>query len=201
MQQLKPGGKILANLRGDLAGGTLCLLTKEGADDEVIGPILPIGGYFMWLRSDPSDPHRPHEHTPAAQRGTTSRSTTSLNPAQVPVDEGFLFLLQLQLHAAQSLWRGQVHDPATRDQQDAVIATAADGSRAEALTHPEPDGSYRVVQSGPRRIWDTVEATHRLWRHLGRPTPDKFGVVANSDTQFAWFRNDDNWRRWPLPLV
>ncbi|MGH3795109.1 MAG: hypothetical protein ACRDSP_09480 [Pseudonocardiaceae bacterium] len=156
----------------------------------------------MWLRPDASDPHRPHEHTPAVQRGTTSRVTTNLNPAGIPIDDdGFRFLLQLQLHAAQALWRGQAFNPGTRSQQDAIIATAADGSRAEALTHPEPEGSHRVVQSGPRRIWDTIEATHRLWQDLGRPTPDKFGVVANDSTQFAWFSDDDNWHRWPLPLI
>jgi protein-L-isoaspartate O-methyltransferase len=84
IQQLKPGGKILANLRGDLAGGTLCLLSKEDDEDEVIGPILPIGGHFMWLRPNVDDPHRPHEYTPPTQRGTTSRTTTNLNPTAVP---------------------------------------------------------------------------------------------------------------------
>ncbi|MEO7194936.1 MAG: methyltransferase domain-containing protein [Pseudonocardiaceae bacterium] len=202
VQQLKPGGKILANLRGDLSGGTLCLLTKQDDDDEVIGPILPIGGHFMWLRPDPSDPHRPHEHTPAIQRGTTSRATTRVDPATIPVDdEGFRFLLQLQLHGVMSVHASQAFDPATRDRRDAVITTAADGSRAEAFTQTQPDGSHRVVQSGPRRIWDTVEATHRLWRDLGRPTPGHFGVVTNHTTQFAWFGDDDSWHRWPLPLV
>jgi protein-L-isoaspartate(D-aspartate) O-methyltransferase len=45
IEQLAPGGKILANIRGDLFGGAMCLLTKESADDEVIGPLLPIGGH------------------------------------------------------------------------------------------------------------------------------------------------------------
>jgi protein-L-isoaspartate O-methyltransferase len=152
VQQLKPGGKILANLRGDLAGGTLCLLSKEDDDD------------------------------------------------------GFRFLLQLQLHAAQTLWRGRAFDPVTRSERDAVLATAADGSRAEACTGQEDDGSHRVVQhrvvqTGPRRIWDTIEATFRLWRDIGQPAPEKFGLVANDSTQFAWFGDDDSWHRWPLPLI
>lgn len=201
VQQLKPGGKILANLRGDLAGGTLCLLSKEHDDDEVIGPILPIGGDFMWLRPNVDDPHRHHDHLPTTQRGTTSRTTTNLDPADIPIDDaGFRFLLQLQLHAAQALWRGPAFDPVTRNEHDAVTVTAADGSRAEAFTGQEA-GRHRVSQTGPRRIWDTVETTHHLWRDLGQPAPDKFGVVANDSTQFAWFGNDDSWHRWPLPLV
>jgi protein-L-isoaspartate O-methyltransferase len=180
IQQLNLGGKILANLRGDLAGGTLCLLFKEDEEDEVIGPILPIGGHFMWLQPKIDDLNRPHEHTPTTQRGTTSRTTTKRNPAEIPVDDdGFRFLLQLQLHAAQNLWRGPAFDPLTRSERDAVIAAATDGSRAEALTSPHEDDSYRVVQTGPRRIWDTIEATQRLWHDLGQPAPDKFGIVAN----------------------
>lgn len=201
-QQLKPGGKILANLRGDLAGRTLCLLTKHDGDDEVIGPILPIGGHFMWLRPDAADPHRPHEHTLTQRRWPVSRTTTRLDPAGIPVDdEAFRFLLQLQLHRAHSLHREQTFDPSTRSERTAVIATAADSSRAEAFTQPEPNGTYQVIQSGPRRIFDTVEATRRLFDDLGRPTPDEFGVVANDSTQFVWFNDDDNWHRWPLPLV
>lgn len=198
VQQLRPGGKILANLRGDLAGGTLCLLSKEDDEDEVIGPILPIGGHFMWLRPSVNDPHRPHERAEATGRGTTSRTSSGIDPADVPVaDDGYRFLLQLQLHGARALRRGQTMDPTTRAVQDAVIVTAADGSFAEAVL----DGSRHVVQAGPRRIWDTVEATYRLWDGLGRPTADKFGIVANDSTQFAWFGDDDSWYRWPLPLV
>lgn len=202
IQQLNPRGKILANVRGDLAGGTLCLLSKEGDEDEVIGPILPIGGHFMWLRPNVDDPHRPHEHTPTIAGGTTIRTTTNLDPAAVPVDDdGFRVLLQLELRAATALWRGSSFDPIARGERDAVIATAADGSRAEALTSQERDGSHRVCQAGARRIWDTVEATQRLWHDLGRPAPDRFGLVANDSTQFAWFGNDESWHRWPLPLV
>ncbi|MGH3450207.1 MAG: methyltransferase domain-containing protein, partial [Haloechinothrix sp.] len=108
IEQLNPGGKILANLRGDLAGGTLCLLTKHDGDDEVIGPIAAIGGHFMWLRPDAADPHRPHEHPPTQQRWPVSRTTTPLDPADIPVDDdAFRFLLQLQLHGARSLHQGQ----------------------------------------------------------------------------------------------
>ncbi|MDQ3403210.1 MAG: hypothetical protein M3548_07420, partial [Actinomycetota bacterium] len=147
-RQLDPGGKILVNLRGDLAGGTLCLLSRKDEDDEVIGLILPIGGHFMWLRPNVDDPHRPHEHTRTALRGTVSRGVTHLDPGQVPVDDdGFRFLLQLQLHAVQALWQGLAFDPVTHDERDAVIVTAADGSRAEAFTSREDDDSHRVVHT------------------------------------------------------
>lgn len=202
IDQLAPGGMILANLRGELAGGHLCLLTKHTAEAEVIGPVLPIGGHFMWLRPELDDPHRPHEHSRARAHETTSRTTTHLDPAGIPVDdEGYRFLLQLQLPGARSLHRGQAFDPGTRAEQTAIVATTTDGSRAEAFIRPEPGGGHRLVQSGPRRIWDAIEATHRLFDDLGRPAPGSFGVVANPSTQFMWLGHDDSWHRWPLPLV
>lgn len=200
IEQLVPGGKILANVRGDLAGGTLCLLTKEDGD-EVIGPILPVGGHFMWVRPGVDNPHRPHEHTAPASRAEDSRTTTRLDPSALVDDDGFRFLLQLQLPGARSFRRGRVHDPSLREERDGLVVTAADGSRAEIFTEPEPEGTRCVVQSGLRRLWDTVEATERLWRDLGKPTSDRFGIVANDSTQFVWLDDDHNWYRWPLPLV
>ncbi|MGH3826088.1 MAG: methyltransferase domain-containing protein [Pseudonocardiaceae bacterium] len=199
IEQLAPGGKILANLRGDLAGGTLCLLTK--VDDEVIGPVLPIGGHFMWLRPQADSPLRAPE--PAAVRSTrgSARTSTALDASALTENDSFRFLLQLQLRGARGFRHTMAHDPITRTVRQGVFIEAFDGSYAEAIADPEADGQLRVMQVGPRRLWDTVEATHQLWRHLGQPNPDRFGIVANPTTQFVWFDNDDGWYRWPLPLI
>jgi hypothetical protein len=82
-----------------------------------------------------------------------------------------------------------------------VLIDASDGSHAEVITDPKPDKQRPVIQAGPRRLWDSVEAAHQLWCHLGQPGPDCFGVVANHTTQFVWFDTDEGWFRWPLPLV
>jgi protein-L-isoaspartate O-methyltransferase len=203
IHQLAPGGKILCNLRGDLAGGTLCLLSKHDSSSEVIGRILPLGGCFMWMRPHLDDPHLPHEHDDGQQQHNTgSRTTTRLDPTVIPINaENFRFLLQLQLRGARGLDRGEAFDPLTRTQRDAISITAAGGSRAAAFTEPDVDGTYCVIQTGPRRLWDTVETTHRMFVELDRPEPDQFGIVANDSTQFVWLDDDDAWHRWPLPLV
>ncbi|MFB9427819.1 methyltransferase domain-containing protein [Streptoalloteichus tenebrarius] len=200
IKQLAPGGKILANVRGNLAGGTLCLLTKED-DDEVMGRFLPMGGHFMWLRSDVDNPHGPDEHPvePVIDR-EGSRTTTRLDPVDLD-DDGFRFLLQLALRRVRAIGRGRQPDPVDGGDREFVLLAGSDRSRAEVLIEPEPDGLRRVAQTGPRRLWDTVEATALLWHDLGRPTPDEFGLVANNDTQFVWLRHRDAWHRWPLPLV
>jgi SAM-dependent methyltransferase len=67
--------------------------------------------------------------------------------------------------------------------------------------NPEPGQQRRVIQVGTRRLWDSVEAAYQQWCHLGRPDPGRFGVVANSTTQFVWLDADEGWYRCPLPLA
>ncbi|MGH3935845.1 MAG: methyltransferase domain-containing protein [Pseudonocardiaceae bacterium] len=199
IEQLAPSGKILANLRGDLAGGTLCLITKS--DDEVIGPILPVGGHFMWLRPQADNPLRAPEPSQIRSSRRSARTSTALDASTLIDNDSFRFLLQLQLRGACGFRRTKVHDPITRTLRHGIFIETSDGSYAEAITDPAADGLLRVIQVGPRRLWDSVEATHQLWQHLGQPDPDRFGIVANPTTQFVWFDHDDGWYRWPLPLV
>ncbi|MFN2495513.1 MAG: methyltransferase domain-containing protein, partial [Pseudonocardiaceae bacterium] len=200
IEQLAPGGKILANVRGELAGGTLCLLTKDG-EDEVIGPVLALGGHFMWLRPQADSPVRAPEPSRVRSIRHAARTSTALDPSTLVDNDNFRFLLQLQLPGARSFGRTRVYDPRTRTSCDGVLIDACDGSHAEVVTDPEPDGHRPVLQAGPRRVWDSVQAAYQLWHHLGRPDPARFGVVANSTTQFVWFDTDEGWYRWPLPLT
>ena len=154
----------------------------------------------MWLRPHAEDPHRPHEHVDQ-QPGNPARTSTTLDPSSIPLDDdGYRFLLQLELRGISTLWRGAAYDPVSRADRDAVIAAAADGSRAEAFT-AATDGRYPILQTGPRRLWPAIEAAHRLWLDLDRPNPERFGVVATGDRNFVWLDHDHSWHRWPLPLV
>ncbi|MCG8914369.1 methyltransferase domain-containing protein [Actinokineospora sp. PR83] len=196
VEQLAPGGRVLANVRGDIAGGSLCLLDKHGTADEVIGSFLPLGGHFMWVRPEVDNPHRPHEETANPVRVVAARTTTrSSDLLDLVDDESFRFLLQLQCPGLRTFIRNTAPGSGP-----AVVATASDGARAEVFAEAG-DSVLRVSQGGPRRLWDTVEATGRLWRELGRPAADRFGVVVNASVRFVWFDDDSGWYRWPLPLV
>lgn len=199
IEQLAPGGKILANLRGEVAGGTLCLLTKE--DDEVIGPVLPIGGHFMWLRPQADSPLRVPEPERTRSSRNAARTSTALDPSMLVSNDSFRFLLQLHLYGARSFSHTRIYDPRTRVTCDGVLIDACDLSHAEVIISSEPDKQRPVIQVGPRRLWDSVEIAYQLWCHLDRPDPGRFGIVANPTTQFVWFDNDEGWYRWPLPLV
>lgn len=201
IEQLAPGGKILANLRGELFGSSLCLLTRDDAE-EAIGPVLPLGGHFMWLRPDVDSPVRDLTGVDDVSSGRRqARTSTTLNPGPIVEDDSFRFFLQLHLHGIRGFFPARVHDPNSGTEREGFALTASDGSRAEIFANPDQDGCHLVVHRGPRRLWDGVEAAYRSWTHLGRPAPDRFGVVANRTTQFVWLDTDESWYSWPLPLV
>lgn len=201
IEQLVPGGKILANLRGDLAGGTLCLLTKDDDADEVVGPVLPLGGHFMWLRPELDSPLLTPEPARTLSARHAARTSTILDASPLVDDDSFRFMLQLHLRGTRGFRPAKVYDPRTRVMREGISVDARDSSHAEVISEPELDGQRPVIQAGPRRLWDGVEAAHQLWWQLGRPDLGRFGIVANATTQFVWFDSDDGWYRWPLPLV
>ncbi|SEP85210.1 protein-L-isoaspartate(D-aspartate) O-methyltransferase [Streptomyces radiopugnans] len=57
-------------------------------------------------------------------------------------------------------------------------------------------GAARVWQSGPRRLWDEVEAAHRWWQERGRPGYERFGLTVTPQGQRAWL--DDPADSWPV---
>ncbi len=200
IEQLATGGKIMVNLRGELAGGTVCLLTKHG-DDQLVGPVLPLGGHFTWLRPDARSPLRAPEPAHVRTSRDAARTSTALDPAPLIDNDSFRFLLQLHLRGARNFNWVQFHEPRTRATRHGFAIETVDGSHAEVIADAYTDGRYPVVQAGPRRLWDNVEAAHRLWVLLGQPDPSRFGVLASRATQFVWYGTDDSWYRWPLPLV
>ena len=196
VRQLAPGGRLLVNLRGELAGGTLCLLTKDPAgDDEVIGPFLDLPGRFMWARASPQSlPYRPTTVSERYQARTVTDVETVTDVVDVIDDPGFRFLVQLQAPGIRTF----IHETVA-DNETALTAQALDGSFTRAYISGDRAG--HVTQSGPRRLWDSIEATHALWHRLGRPQPSRFGIVANPFIQFAYLDDDGGWLRWPLPLL
>ncbi|MFD9432615.1 methyltransferase domain-containing protein [Streptomyces sp. NPDC060002] len=54
----------------------------------------------------------------------------------------------------------------------------------------------RVWQSGPRRLWDEVEAAYRWWVGRDKPGHTRFGLTVTAEGQRAWL--DDPARSWPV---
>jgi protein-L-isoaspartate O-methyltransferase len=169
IEQLAPGGKILANVRGELAGGTLCLLTKD-SHDEVIGPVLPLGGHFMWLRPDVDSPLR----TPAPEQvrsfRDSARTSTALDPAPLIEDDSFRFLLQLHLRGVRGFRHTNAYDPRTRTTRPGFAVETADGSHAEVIAEPDSD---QPIPGDPGRPAPTVGQRRGRPPTLAAPRPTR----------------------------
>lgn len=199
IEQLAPGGAMLINIRGEVAG-VLCLLSKQD-DDEVIGRVVRSGGDFMWLRGDLNSPFRDRESSIAIGARKVARRLTTLSPIDVLDDKNFFWLLQLELPGLRMIGSTDVFDPMDKLSRPGLLMYAEDGSHAQVINEPETDGRHRVIQGGCRRLWDTVETVHESWAQLGNPDPNRFNIVANPTIQFVSLDSDTNWLRWPLPLV
>ncbi len=203
ISQLTPGGAIVVDLRGSLAGG-LVRLIRVG-EDIVQGTFVDLPGAFMPMRTHPHSPHRDGEDWDRVRldKRNPHIGRTALDPALLTTEPSLRFLLQL--HLAGRRLRG--FGPTVDGSEVAGHGTDASWFDVhsvpdEAVTHDDMDALYTVRQGGPQRLWDTVETTFTAWQRLGRPSIDQFRVTATDDAelQHAWHSNGDASMRWPLPL-
>ncbi|MEV7184357.1 hypothetical protein [Kitasatospora sp. NPDC093102] len=55
-------------------------------------------------------------------------------------------------------------------------------------------------QSGPRRLWDTVERAHAVWDDQGRPGRDQYGITVTPESQRVWI-GEPGGPSWLLPAA
>lgn len=190
---LAPGGVIVTDLRGSLAGG-LVRLTRSDDDDVVEGPFLGVAGAFMPLRGAVDSPHRDGEvWDRPLDMINPQRGLTVTDPALL-AEEGLRLVVQLQLGGKRL--RGFLPDD-----RMAWSGRAADGSWFTVDTTPRPDGLRAVAQGGPQRLWDTVETATTTWERWGSPGVVSFRVTAPDHPALQYVTVDcDPAHRWPLPL-
>ncbi|WP_131735979.1 ATP-grasp peptide maturase system methyltransferase [Actinomadura roseirufa] len=179
--QTKPGGLILANVAGGLAGAMV--LVRVDADGTATGRYLSKWAGFMPARS-----RKPVAEPTYPDVDSTRETLLSPDALDEPT---FAFLAQLHVGDASPYW-------ATREDGSPLFGLAApDGSWAEI--HPADDhGRRHVEQGGPRVLWDLVEAAHTSWEKLNRPNWSAFGITANSTEQRVWLTTPEG-PSWPLP--
>ncbi|MGH3695742.1 MAG: rRNA adenine N-6-methyltransferase family protein [Pseudonocardiaceae bacterium] len=204
INQLTPGGVIVTDLRGGLAG-SLIRLTATGTEPEfetVQGRFLSLPGAFMPLRARTDHPHRDGEdwHNVVYDQRNPQRSTTDIDPATLADNRSLRF--HTQLHLAGHQLRGFCRPLPGTEGVDQLDGRATDTSWFTTNLQPDHNNRHVVTQGGPRRLWDTVETAHNTWLWLGKPGVEQFGVTAHNDVdyQHIWYDNPESGYRWPLPL-
>ncbi|MGI9000995.1 MAG: methyltransferase domain-containing protein [Pseudonocardia sp.] len=189
IHQLVEGGRIIAPLTGP--GGALMVLDKIAAD-EVHGRFDPRPAQFMPLRHYANDPLGPGESVGFSADGMPHYGTTTLDP-QILVDASAALALFCRLHLP-GMTIG-----AERSGSGSVIVHTTD-AMAEVLRTPLSPGSWQVIQRGPYRCWDSIEAAINTWHSLDRPGHSRFGITALdvTDRQFVWLDDPNGTHSWPL---
>ena len=174
IDQLSPGGRIVTDLRGELAS-SLAILDKV-APDTVQGRLLDLPGHFMWLRSTAEDPlPNVGRFNLMIDLNDAVTTGTDLDPRMLD-EPGLRVLLSI---AEPNL------GPITHTQREGhdIWWLRADNCWAEITT----SASTTVTHGGPRNIWTSVECVAAEWQRIGRPKRGRYGLTASADgTHHYW---------------
>lgn len=185
LTRLRPGGIMVIPIKGALAGGMVARLTKL-PDGAAVGYILHTPAAFMPLISGPDT----SAQVPVVPDGPCADAELS---ARVLDDWTFSFFAQLHMPP------GLVRAYGTND--DGLHVTTlydpADGSATRI--DDMPDEPPVVTTSGPRDLWEPIEAAHKLWQELNRPRREWFTIEATANEQTVRYTAPDGRvHRWTL---
>jgi protein-L-isoaspartate(D-aspartate) O-methyltransferase len=178
VSQLAENGRIVVDLCSESSSG-LAALDKTDPG-HVSGRFVGRPGHFMWMRPDLNYPFRDPRLAapiPARDDHATVRDVT-VHPAELD-EPGLRTLIGITLP--------EVQIPPTHVRS----LHAGDGSWARLS-----DDGNTVTERGPQQLWNGVEHLTDLWRQLGSPETNRFGVdVDTSGRHVFWLDQPST----PLP--
>ncbi|MCX4749653.1 methyltransferase domain-containing protein [Kitasatospora sp. NBC_01287] len=184
LDQCRPGGVIVVPIKGTLDGGAVACLTKLGGG-QAAGHFLHTPAAFMPLKSGPEEAFPVPGRIDGPQRATRISG-------RVLDDYRFSFWVHLHLPPTVVRQGGQVDGEHSITLHDPV-----DGSAA--LIHDRADGQVMVTITGPRDLWQLVEAAHEQWRGHHRPRREWLTMNVDGGGQSVSYRAADGIvSRWAL---
>jgi len=192
VEQTRPGGVILTDLKTAPGAGSLVRLTRY--PDRAEGHFDPTYAAFMDLRHHPAD-HAPPRPRPRKQPDAQPHQrTTTLDPRTPWNCLVVWFLASFDLGAHTTVGYGR---PDHNYHPTVTSVTTSDGSWAEvSLTGDH--GIHQVREGGPRRPWRIIENTHARWTTLGQPGWDRLGLTVTKNHQQVWLDSPSSTHTWPL---
>jgi methyltransferase of ATP-grasp peptide maturase system len=192
VEQTRPGGVILTDIKTAPGAGSLVRLTRD--PDLAEGHFDPTYAAFMSLRHQTAD-QTPDQPRPRRDRTSEPEQQTTTRDPRTPWNALVVwFLTSFTLGANLSLGYGRPDD----DWNPTVTSiTGDDGSWAEVSLAAD-HGVHNVTEGGPRRIWRIIEDTHALWNTLGQPGWDRFGLTVTENDQRIWLDSPTSAHSWSL---
>ncbi|MEU2608539.1 ATP-grasp peptide maturase system methyltransferase [Streptomyces albus] len=184
VRQTRPGGLIVATLRGWMRSLGLVRLTVED-EHTAHGRFLTGDPTFMMARQQ--DAPASFGMLPAPDEGATRDTRYGPEVLTMP-DSGFVAQLALP-HAR--------HFSLPAD--DGTVSTYVLDARNDAFAVLTPDGDgWAVRQGGPVLLWDAIEEALALWQDAASLGPTEFGLTVTPDAQHVWLAAPDG-PSWRLP--
>jgi protein-L-isoaspartate O-methyltransferase len=154
--QLRPGGLIVADLRGELASSLL--VARDHGDGAVHGRFLTESGHFMWLRAHADNPLRDGGRLTTHIDYEDARTTTTQIDPAILDQPGFRFLLQFTIPGIGPIWTAIRHGRT-------LIRLRGDGG---AWAELDP-ATGTLIQGGPTDLFDHIQHAAHQWDHLNHP--------------------------------
>ncbi|MFJ3220307.1 methyltransferase domain-containing protein [Kitasatospora sp. NPDC086801] len=189
LEQTVPGGIIVAPFGTEYGGEQIVRLTMSEDGSSASGRFTG-GSAFMRLRQQRTD-RPPFEDYLHGQEWPADgvRSTTGLSPRATG---GWFEQFVIGAAVPATFWRTERYDNGAYTlwlySRDTLSWASADYERDRT--------EYEVYQSGPRRLWDEVEAAWRWWDGHGRPGFDRFGLTVTAGSHTVWLDSPSN----PVPV-
>jgi protein-L-isoaspartate O-methyltransferase len=175
--QTRRSGRIVLPLAGTFHPGILTCLTV-GPDGTATGQFHGEAA-FMYLRNQ----RRPRRVWGADEK-TARITSTDLHPREPFYDLDAGFALSTRIQGCTSGRR-----PEDDGSETLWISDPSSDSWGSFIAGPE---KHEVCQSGPRNLWEDLEAAYRWWLDAGRPDHTRFGLTVTPDGQTFWLDSPDN---------
>lgn len=184
IEQLRPDGLMVADVRGGLASSLL--VARRNGEGTAGGRFLAEPGNFMWLRRHIENPLRDGGAFATHLDYDDARPThTTIDPALLHQPD-FRFLLQLIAPGIERIWTSH------RTGTPIVHIAAVDGAWAEL----DP-AVQTALQGGPADLITDIEHAAALWHQYGRPHPARLGITDGATGRTIWLDSPEH----PLPAI
>ncbi|MGH3670079.1 MAG: protein-L-isoaspartate O-methyltransferase family protein, partial [Pseudonocardiaceae bacterium] len=172
--QTRLGGKILTPWGTSYHNGALASFTVNGdgtAEGRIVGNVA-----FMFLRDQRIYASVDDEE---CDESTARRSHTTVAPYSVAGDYDASLTIGMKVPNCSVI---AVPDPAA--ELTGTLWFADPSTDSWANLHYQPNiRSYPIHQSGPRNLWDEIEAAYHWWCAAGRPGPQRWRIVITPEGQ------------------
>ncbi|MFC5663619.1 methyltransferase domain-containing protein [Kitasatospora misakiensis] len=189
LTQTAPGGTILAPFGTEYGGEQIVRLTVNEDGTSASGRFTRSSA-FMRLRQQRTD-RPPFEDYLRGKDWPADgvRSTSALAP---PDTGGWLEQFVIGAAVPGAFWRAERYE----DGAYTLWLYSRDTESWASVDYVRGRTEYEVHQSGPRALWDEVEAAWRWWDEHGRPGFDRFGLTVGPEGHTVWLDSPGT----PVPL-